>query len=174
MQTLKLAFKMFDTDADGEISYPEVMLQSSRLQKSYPPATLALLVRLLHQFVAALERYGVYSSQAARGLFDRYNVNRSESLSYLEFSNGLFETRASRKPPSPPKRSPAEVHIESKLDQRQSPANSWATSVASISPSRRPTRVHSLANDKWKDQAARGELPKWERDPSVGGWRECG
>lgn len=76
-KTLKAAFKVFDTDGSGEVSFGE--------------------------FAKAMERFGLSVAQPGsrskggipvevlRGLFDRYNRDMSESLSYLEFANGLYK-----------------------------------------------------------------------------------
>ena len=135
-QTLKLAFKKFDEDNDGYVSYP--------------------------QFVGALEKFGIYGSPGARGLFDRYHPDAGTSdapLSFTAFSEGLFAP-ASRKPPVPARRDRTpDVMLQGPLDMRQSPANSWATSVSELSPSKRPVRVHSIANPAWRDQ----HPPQWNQ-----------
>lgn len=75
-RTLKAAFKQFDTDGSGEVSFKEfgkamelfglqVMKPGDRGKGGIPPEVL-------------------------RGLFDRYNLDQSESISYAEFSKGLF------------------------------------------------------------------------------------
>ena len=122
------------------------------------------------EFVGALERFGIYGSPGARGLFDRYHPDAGSSeapLSYAAFSEGLWSS-ASRKPPVPPRRERSqEIMLLGPLDMRQSPANSWATSAAELSPSKRPVRVHSIANSAWRDQRP----PEWnqveERDVGV-------
>ena len=75
-KTLKASFKQFDTDGSGEVSFNE--------------------------FVMAMERFGLQCQkpgqrgkggvppEVMRGLFDRYNKDLSECISYKEFSDGLF------------------------------------------------------------------------------------
>ena len=76
-QTLKKAFKQFDTDGSGEVSFREFTLAMERFGLSV-------------QKPEARGKGGV-PPEVLRGLFDRYNSDQSESLSYLEFSNGLFK-----------------------------------------------------------------------------------
>jgi hypothetical protein len=65
-QTLRSAFRQFDADSSGEVSFDE--------------------------FQRALLRFGAsgVEPELLRALFDKYNVDKSESLSYDEFANGLF------------------------------------------------------------------------------------
>ena len=147
-QTLKLAMRQFDLDNDGRVTYAE--------------------------FVGALERFGIYSSQFARGLFDRYNENGEATLSFADFSFGLYAP-ASRKAPYPIKRQLSESRtgsaIEGAFERRESPANNWATSGTELSPALRPVRVHSISNENWKAQAAAGNIPKWERPEGSLNWQ---
>ena len=141
--TLKLAFQAVDFDefgkpADsGSVSYPE--------------------------FCAALERFGLYASQSVRGLYDRYNPGNEEALCYRDFMDGLYTAEKSWPPPS--RRDAAEWHVLSGEQQRESPANRWANSTASLSPQQRPVRVMSIANDKHRFM----KPLEWERDGS-GAW----
>ena len=76
-RTLKAAFKQFDTDGSGEVSFPEFGLAMERFGLSV-------------QKPGARGKGGI-PPEVLRGLFDRYNADQSESLSYTEFSNGLFK-----------------------------------------------------------------------------------
>ena len=76
-KTLKASFKQFDTDGSGEVSFKEFVLAMERfgLQCQKPGA----------------RGKGGVPPQVMRGLFDRYNADLSECISYQEFSNGLFK-----------------------------------------------------------------------------------
>ena len=76
-KTLKAAFKQFDTDGSGEVSFPEFALAMERFGLSV-------------QKPGARGKGGI-PPEVLRGLFDRYNKDMGEGLSYLEFSNGLFK-----------------------------------------------------------------------------------
>jgi len=77
--TLKKAFKSFDSDGSGEVSFSE--------------------------FAKALERFGLFvlrpgdrgkggvAPEVLRALFDRYNRDQSPCISYEEFSAGLYGLR---------------------------------------------------------------------------------
>lgn len=77
--TLKKAFKLFDADGSGEVSFRE--------------------------FAQALERFGLFvlrpgdrgkggvMPEVLRALFDRYNADQSPCISYEEFSVGLYGLR---------------------------------------------------------------------------------
>lgn len=79
---LQKAFKQFDADGSGEVSYSE--------------------------FVRAMERFGLVVTseilpgrasggvreEVMRGLFDRYNTDGSEAISYSEFAAGLYQGAA--------------------------------------------------------------------------------
>lgn len=138
--TLKLAFQSVDFDEMGK--------PADSGSVSY------------HEFVAALERFGLYASQAVYGLFDRYNVDGGENLNYAAFSEGLYGTK---KPfPPPPRRGAGEAtrpRPGSAELLRDAPPNRWANSAETGSPNRRPVRVLSLANPKHRSQAA----PKWKQ-----------
>jgi hypothetical protein len=140
--TLRLAFKAFDTDNSGEVCYRE--------------------------FVRALEKFGLVASQQVRGLFDRYaSMDMSkESLSYEEFSRGLFGP-VEHKPQPQPRKDAHSWGLDGDAQLRQSPANRWANSTEDLSPNQRPLRQMSIANPKHRDQ----KPPTWERD-EYGGWRQ--
>jgi len=75
-RTLKQAFKQFDTDGSGEVSFREFALAMERFGLSV-------------QQPGSRSKGGV-PPEVLRGLFDRYNKDASEALSYGEFANGLF------------------------------------------------------------------------------------
>jgi hypothetical protein len=136
---LRNAFRAFDTDNSGEVCYRE--------------------------FVRALEKFGLVASPAVRGLFDRYALmDNDQTLSYEEFSVGLF---GSYKPPVPAKRDKESWSLNTDLQQRESPANGWATSTDQLSPNHRPVRVMSIANPRHRDQ----KPPNWSRDED-GSWHQ--
>lgn len=141
--TLKLAFRAFDFTEEGHgtdtgfVSYSE--------------------------FCKAMERFGLYASVPVRGLFDRYNADGAEDLSYAVFSDGLY---GDEKPwPPPPKRHPEDCKTDQKEWLRDGPTNSWDTSVETLSPNKRPVRVLSIANEKHRTAAA----PKWEGESTSWG-----
>jgi hypothetical protein len=91
-------------------------------------------------------------------LFDRYNSDGAEELSYATFSDGLY---GDQKPwPPPPKSDPDAWKTDTKEWQRETPSNNWQTSSAELSPNARPVRVLSLGNERHREQAA----GKWEQD----------
>lgn len=160
------------------------LLIATRICLHFPPSCL-FLSRSLSQgfvtypeFVSALEKFGIYSSQGARGLFDRYHPAAIEDpnapLPFAAFLDGLWAPM-SHKPPPPPRRERSSTILHGPLDLRQSPANNWATSGAELSPHRRPVRVHSIANPAWRDQ----KPPQWKElegsrgNGGVVGWREA-
>lgn len=81
-RALKAAFKLFDIDNSGEVNF--------------------------HEFTRAMERFGLTLAQPGqkgsggvppevlRGLFDRYNRDQSDAISYLEFADGLFANDVQR------------------------------------------------------------------------------
>ena len=75
-KTLKSAFKKFDTDGSGEVSFGEFLraMEGFGLQCPKPGA----------------RGKGGVPPEVMRGLFDRYNKDLSECISYKEFSDGLF------------------------------------------------------------------------------------
>ena len=102
--------------------------------------------------IAPLCRYGLYASQTLRGLFDRYNSDGTEELSYATFSDGLY---GDQKPwPPPPKSDPDVWKTDMENRLRDTPSNNWQTSSAELSPNARPVRVMSLANEKHREQKA--------------------
>lgn len=126
-RTLKASFKQFDMDGSGEVSMKE--------------------------FTKAMERFGLSVQQpnargkggiplqVLRGLFDRYNKDLSESLSYQEFSDGLFK-----------KEEPGDDENEGPINE-QGGQNPWLPTLAnrpSMDPHyNRPQsahRVRSIAN----------------------------
>merc|ERR1719473_2095426 len=124
-KTLKAAFKQFDTDGSGEVSFPEFGLAMERFGLSV-------------QKPNARGKGGV-PPEVLRGLFDRYNKDQSESLSYHEFSNGLF-----KKEEAPP---------EEDGPNEQGGQNPWLPSLAgresmdrSYSRPNTAQRMRSLAN----------------------------
>lgn len=128
-RTLKAAFKQFDTDGSGEVSYKEFVLAMERfgLQCQKPGA----------------RGKGGVPPEVMRGLFDRYNADQSDCISYQEFSDGLF---ASEK---------AEKAEELDGPNEQGGQNPWLPTLAhkvSMDPNyHRPNtaqRVRSIANPK--------------------------
>ena len=67
-KTLKVAFKLFDRDNSGLISFDE--------------------------FERAMERFGAagVARSALRGLFDKYDADGSGAIQYQEFSDGFFSS----------------------------------------------------------------------------------
>ena len=67
-KTLRAAFKVFDLDGSGEISFDE--------------------------FERALERFGAagVATDVLQALFNKYNTDGSDAISYEEFSAGLFHS----------------------------------------------------------------------------------
>lgn len=124
-RTLKAAFKQFDTDGSGEVSFGEFALAMERFG-------------LTVQKPSARGKGGI-PPEVLRGLFDRYNKDQSEALSYQEFSNGLFKKE--------------EAPEEEQGPNEQGGQNPWLPSLAGrVSMDRnysRPNtaqRVRSLAN----------------------------
>ena len=123
---LKLAFKAVDFDENGHgvetgtVSYTE--------------------------FCKALERFGLYASVNVRGLFDRYNPEGADDISYIKFIECLYSEDEKPWPP-PPKRTPDECKTEAKEMLREAPANNWANSSGELHAHETPTRVLSLANE---------------------------
>jgi len=124
-RTLKAAFKQFDTDGSGEVSFREFALAMERFGLSV-------------QKPNARSKGGV-PPEVLRGLFDRYNADQSEALSYLEFSNGLFKKE--------------EAPTEEQGPNEQGGQNPWLPSLAGrVSMDKgysRPNtaqRMRSLAN----------------------------
>lgn len=75
-KTLKKAFKQFDTDGSGEVSFREFLLAMERFGLSV---------------IKPGDRGGGgVPPEVMRGLFDRYNADQSEAISYSEFSAGLY------------------------------------------------------------------------------------
>jgi len=103
-RTLKAAFKQFDTDGSGEVSFKE--------------------------FSMAMERFGLslmkpgdrgkggVPPEVLQGLFDRYNKDGSECISYLEFSAGLYGS------------GPKEEAEENEGPNEQGGQNPWLPSLA--------------------------------------------
>ena len=87
VRALKETFKRFDQDNSGEVNFRE--------------------------FCRAMECFGLSVSQPGqkgsggvppdvlRGLFNRYNTDRSECISYLEFTSGLFQREAEARSSDP-------------------------------------------------------------------------
>ena len=75
-RTLKAAFKQFDTDGSGEVSFGEFCLAMERFGLSV--------------MKKGDRGKGGVPLEVLRGLFDRYNADQSESISYVEFSAGLY------------------------------------------------------------------------------------
>ena len=115
---LKKAFKLFDADNSGHISYKE--------------------------FVRALGKFGLTGTQVVRGLFDRYaQMDGDEHLSYGEFATGLF---GETKPPLPSKKDRSIWAVDDGLSMRTSPANKWEGSRGEVPSPTRAVRVRSVAN----------------------------
>jgi len=76
-KTLQKAFKQFDTDGSGEVSFNEFGLAMERFGLSV-------------QKPGARSKGGI-PPEVLRGLFDRYNKDMSDALSYKEFADGLFK-----------------------------------------------------------------------------------
>ena len=76
-RALRNAFKQFDADGSGEVEFREFRLAMERfgLTMASPDS----------------RSKGGVPYEVLRGLFDRYNKDQSESLSYQEFSDGLFK-----------------------------------------------------------------------------------
>lgn len=102
-KTLAKAFKQFDTDGSGEVSFSEFSLAMERFGLSV-------------QKPGSRSKGGI-PPEVLRGLFDRYNKDMGEGLSYLEFSNGLFK-----------KDEPAEDENEG--PNEQGGQNPWMPSLA--------------------------------------------
>ena len=75
-KTLKKAFKQFDTDGSGEVSFREFLLAMERFGLSVTKP--------------GDRGGGGVPPEVMRGLFDRYNADQSEAISYSEFSAGLY------------------------------------------------------------------------------------
>lgn len=100
-RTLKAAFKQFDADGSGEVEFREFTMAMERFGLSIASED-------------ARSKGGV-PLQVLRGLFDRYNTDKGESLSYQEFSNGFF-----KKEPEP----------EEDAENEQGGQNPWMPSLA--------------------------------------------
>jgi hypothetical protein len=72
VRALKETFKRFDQDNSGEVNFRE--------------------------FCRAMECFGL---SVLRGLFNRYNTDGSECISYLEFTSGLFQREAEARSSDP-------------------------------------------------------------------------
>jgi hypothetical protein len=151
-RTLKEAFKAFDANGSGRVSFKE--------------------------FVSALERFGLQvtselmpgrSSGGVRGdvmraLFDRYNTDGSESLSYEEFIVGLYQVRGGG------------GRTPSSWDAANGGANPWLPTLAgseSLSESfSRPNsaipaaRVRSIAN--WEHPIPESKLMRTPKATKTG------
>jgi hypothetical protein len=126
-RTLKMAFQQFDADGSGEISF--------------------------HEFERALERFGAMAvpQDVLRALFDRYNKDQSDALSYAEFSAGLFPHVES----APPAGLDSGAMVGSDVQPIECTANPWLPSLqgsvsmdsnyARPNPARPHVRVRSIA-----------------------------
>ena len=127
-KTLQKAFKQFDVDGSGEVSFHEFGLAMERFGLSV-------------QKPGARSKGGI-PPEVLRGLFDRYNKDLSESMSYQEFANGLF------------KKEEAEDENEGPVNE-QGGQNPWLPSLVGresmdkgYSRPNTAQRVRSLANPK--------------------------
>ena len=124
---LRQAFKQFDTDGSGEVSYDE--------------------------FVRALERFGLQVSSellpgrasggvradVMRALFEKYNADGSAELSYTEFAAGLYGGRG---------RTAAATEASCSSDEG-SPQRARQSSAQNG----HHARGLSLANPRWRERA---------------------
>jgi len=128
-KALKNAFKQFDTDGSGEVSFSEFALAMER-------------------FGLAVKKPGTRGAggvppEVLRGLFDRYNKDQSEALSYQEFSDGLF------------KKDEAAAEAENEGPNEQGGQNPWLPSLAgrqsmdkNFTRPNSAQRIRSIANPR--------------------------
>merc|ERR1719201_1577498 len=77
-RTLKAAFKQFDVDGSGEVSFREFSLAMERFGLSI--------------MKPGDRGKGGVPPEVLKGLFDRYNKDGSECISYQEFAAGLYRS----------------------------------------------------------------------------------
>ena len=124
-KTLKKAFKQFDQDGSGEVSFKEFTMAMERFGLS---------------IVKPGDRSGGgVPAEVMRGLFDRYNADQSEAISYQEFSVGLYGTAASKD----------DSEDEGDGGNEQGGQNPWLPSLANkVSMDHTYQRPYSAAREK--------------------------